>query len=429
MGTSPLAVIHSERKLVFNITAVLVILGAGYDAFFYWEPEFLAYKWSNGILFGLAVLFYGLYWLKRANLSLSIAIIIYGTLANIIFIFLMNRIPGDFMLHMMRNAFFIPLLLITLGMVAGRWHVFVFGSVYYFFLVFLAFKTNHLYLQQNLGFFFIVISGTVAGLFLFLSQLTRSLADNAQVKAHNALMQQKLFEALEHAELVEGFKNRMIDRLENTAQKSLDTFKTSLEFIVRNEEVLSPEVRSRYGEVLLNAVDATGISLQTMVQQGSLPYEELEFKPEWLELSVLFSSAVQQVASAASKKGIALKHRKASLPVFVDYLTFTAVLRKVLTLVINCSKKGRKVSINYHQESKDTLIIVEGEGDAKQLDYMQRVFRGGLMYETDKPSDCQAHPMIFQFCKKWSTKNGGRLTYDYHSGESFAFKLLLPDTH
>jgi hypothetical protein len=429
MRTSPLAVIHSERKLVFNITAVLVILGAGYDAFFYWEPEFLVYKWSNGILFGLALLFYGLYWLKRSDLSLSIAVIIYGTLANIIFIFLVNQIPGDFMLHLMRNAFFIPLLLITLGMVAGRWHVFVFGSVYYFFLVFLAFKTNHLYLQQNLGFFFIVISGTVAGLFLFLSQLTRSLADNSQVKAQNVLMQKKLFEALEHAEMIEGFKNRIVERMETTAQKSLETFRTSLEFIVRNEDILTPEVRSRYGEVLLNAVDATGISLQTMVQQGALPFEELEFKPEWLELSELCSAAIQQVASAASKKGIVLKQRKTSLPVFVDYLTFTAVLRKMLILVINCSKKGKKVTISYQQEGKDTLIFVEGEGDAKQLEYMQRVFRGGLIYETDKPVDCQAHPLIFQFCKKWSAKNGGRLTYDYHSGENFAFKLVLSDTH
>ncbi|MGE4289085.1 MAG: hypothetical protein AB7E36_10365 [Salinivirgaceae bacterium] len=429
MGTSPLAIIYTERRLVFNITAVLVILGAGYDAFFYWAPEFLAYKWSNGILFGLAVLFYGLYWLKRTNLSLSIAVIIYGTLANIIFIFLLNRIPGDFMLHLMRNAFFIPLLLITLGMVAGRWHVFVFGSVYYFFLVFLAFKTNHLYLQQNLGFFFIVISGTVAGLFLFLSQLAHSLADNSQVKAQNVLMQQKLFEALEHAELIEGFKNRIVERMENTAQKSLETFRTSLEFIVRNEDILSPEVRSRYGEVLLNAVDATGISLQTMVQQGSLPFEELEFKPEWLELSELFSAAIQQVASAASKKGIVLKQRKASLPVFVDYLTFTAVLRKMLILVMNCSKKGKKVSIIYQQEGKDTLIVVEGEGEVKQLDYMQRVFRGGLLYETEKPNDCQADPLSFQLCKKWSVKNGGRLTYNYHSGESFTFKLVLSDTH
>lgn len=429
MGTSTLTAIYRERKLVFNITAVLVMLGAGYDAFFYWGPEFLAYKWSNGILFGLALLFYGLYWLKYSPMAVSMAIITYGTLANIIFIFLLNQIPGDFMLHLMRNAFFIPLLLITLGMVAGRWHVFIFGSAYYFFLVFLAFKTNHIYLQQNLGFFFIVISGTVAGLFLFISQLTRSLADNSQVKAHNVLMQQKVLEALEQAELVEGFKNRLLERLENTAQKSLDTFKTSLEFIVRNKDVLSPEVRSRYGEVLLNAVDATGISLQNMVQQGSRPFEELEFKPEWLELSVLFSAAVQQVASAASKKGIILKRRNASLPLFVDYLTFTAVLRKVLVLTINCSKKGKKVNISYQQEGKDTLILVEGEGDPRQLDYMQRIYRGGLIYEPNQDPDCQAHPLVFQCCKKWSAKNGGRLNFEYLAGESFGFKLVLPDTH
>lgn len=354
----------------------------------------------------------------------SLAAMVYSTLANIIFVFLYGHVPGDVVLHFLRNAFIIPLLLVTLGLVSGKYHVIIFGMFYYLFLVFFSFHANNSYLQHNLVFFFIIVAGTVAGLYIFLSNFADSAKRNKQIVRQSHDLKALILKEKEQFAVKIGMKDQIVEIITKQVKSSLDEVRTYLEFLVKNHEELNVEVRKRYAEVLLEAVNSSSEIILSIQKLNEQSLDDRKQKPGWIALNEIFESVALSLKEMGAKKGVEIIYTPTDARVFADYYTLLAVVIKLVEIATCFSRGGKKIHMMVTTAHPDIVLQITGKAHQKPIKRFQEVWEQIRTESEWFSEEFLKEALNLEFSRNVIGRQKGNLELDL--GEEFKFIISFP---
>jgi light-regulated signal transduction histidine kinase (bacteriophytochrome) len=281
-------------------------------------------------------------------------------------------------------------------------------------------------LQQNLFFFFIIVSGSVAGLYLYVTHNNRLYERNDSINDETKRFQEVVFMEREYMETENQKKNDRVALIANSVHENIAHVKTSFEFMTKNNELITAEVRKKYEDILLNALNLSLEMIDNLRNFDAFDTPQKSFKRSFYALGEMIQEAVNQIKQIADQKSLKLKLLPVDHLVFVDYDTFFTALRLLLQLSIQLSLKGKFLNIHFSSNTPTFTIELSGKGQANELKNLERFIFNEYHLLPELSTQASIPSINYLFCYGLILRNAGNLAFISDLGGEFKFIISLP---
>ena len=436
---------EKQIRIVFFVFVPIAVLGNISDLFT--AKDIIVY--FNAIT--IAILLVTLFLYLRFGLSLkySFAIVIYTMVLNIfISMFFENTGNDEFVFYLIRNSFFLIILLLFAGLFVNKDHIIVILFLQVFQMIYFTLVLKHPFLIENLALFILVYGAMAYIIRFFIGKLHTSIKDIQESKIElygsNKKLKKKSDDLLTVSDEIRAKteelyeKNKMLLE-QNTAKDKffsiishdlknmVNTMNGFMELLKENYNNLNDKKKKYY----IDIVSDTGINIKDLLIEildwSRLQSNTLQGEPVIFEIYQLVNSVCFFLKQVALKKNIILINKvDKEQVVFADYNMIFTVLRNLVSNAIKFSYINSRVTISSQMRNDSLLIRVSDTGVGMSSDVMNGLFKIDKSYSSRGTANETGTGMGLLLCKEFIEKNRGEIGVESVKGNGSDFWFTMP---
>ncbi len=449
--------INKGRLIIFNATAIVGIIGYVIDIInFSKTSDIIIY--NNILLILITISAFILFHLKKLNLKISFAIIVYSAFINVIFYSFVN-ISSEYNLYFfLRDSVFLILILTLASLISSKYHALIMAAIFivFTFVFNLIFKND--FLQSSLIMFLLFVSTYSLVVYFFVDILEKSIdkhdknqkmiyEQNDSLNEVNVLLEERQQTIEEQAEelksaneqlhiineeLIElnAMKNKFFSIIGHDLKNPIGAILGFSEILKIKTNKLSHEKRNMYIENIFSSAQKTYNLLKNLLDWARSQSGRMVINPENINLTQLIESNISLLKERKREKKIKILSEFPENPAFVfcDINMADAVIRNLLGNAIKFTNPLGEISVKVMIDKKQEQVItvISDTGMGIPTDELNKLFSLNRNYSTQGTEGESGTGLGLILCKEFIERNKGQIWVESELGKGSIFSFTLP---
>lgn len=244
---------------------------------------------------------------------------------------------------------------------------------------------------------------------LTIRQLQKQLeAKNAELQALNA-SKDRFFSIISH-----DLRNPLIGFL-------------SFAHILEDVESLEKHEFQSYTKQFRDSAETLFALLENLLTWSRLNRGMIDYRPQLLDLNIIFIRTQELLTSNAEMKQITLKYSvQDSLSVYADYNMLNTVMRNLVSNAIKFTEPQGEIAMSaVHGEGQVTVSIAD-TGVGVPPEKIEKLFQIDEKFQRDGTAGEKGTGLGLILCKEFIEKHGGGIWVESEVGKGTTFRFTLP---
>jgi signal transduction histidine kinase len=192
--------------------------------------------------------------------------------------------------------------------------------------------------------------------------------------------------------------------------------------------VIPPETFIDWSEGLRTQVDQVLLTLNNLMQWGSLQTSSLKPRRERVDLRAAALEGIELLGMIAKEKGIQVANEiPENARAWADGYQIQSVLRNLLSNAIKFTPKGRSVKFTAIETPRGWKVCVEDTGIGMEAERIERLLgKNDGIQSTLGTDNERGLGLGLQLCMDFIEANGGTLAIESFLGRGTTFSFVLP---
>jgi PAS domain S-box-containing protein len=205
--------------------------------------------------------------------------------------------------------------------------------------------------------------------------------------------------------------------------------------LLMSSELFSTEIETKSKEDIENfskGLNKTLINLlhllENLLNWSMIQRDQLEFKPEKINLNEALNSVIEILNQCAKKKSISIsKEIETSTIVYADAQMLRLAFHNLLVNAIKFTKKEGKIVISSREKSRFVEISIIDTGIGMTHDKYSTLFDLDSKYSSHKGTEGETGSGLgLHLCKEFIEKNKGNIWVESELGKGSKFTFTIP---
>ncbi|CAN5524782.1 hypothetical protein BH09VER1_BH09VER1_50690 [soil metagenome] len=275
-------------------------------------------------------------------------------------------------------------------------------------------------LLQTIGLNLLVALLTSAILLGITQKTTRSYQNKIEGKNRDLILRK--------AQLLEAnaAREKLFSIIGHDLRGPVGSLKVTLDLV--RSGVIQPETFIEWSEELHMQVDQVLLTLNNLMQWGSLQTNSLKPRREWVDLRTTAREGIELLGTIAKEKGIQVENEiPENARAWADGNQIQSVLRNLLSNAIKFTPKGKCVKFAAVETPLGWKVCVEDHGIGMDAARIERLLgkHDGIQSTLGTDNE-RGLGLGLQLCMDFIEANGGTLAIESTLGKGTTFSFVLP---
>lgn len=185
---------------------------------------------------------------------------------------------------------------------------------------------------------------------------------------------------------------------------------------------------TEYADFILAASKSAMDLITNLVTWAQSQSGRLEYKPEYVDVAVLVSEALQLLSCIAEHKSVVVSNEIAApTMVYADRAMLSTVLRNLISNALKFTDTRGGVTISSHSGNNGMLTVrISDQGVGISEERMDKLFNITQNYSTPGTHNEKGTGLGLILCKEFVERNGGSIWAESRLGAGSTFSFTLP---
>ncbi len=252
-------------------------------------------------------------------------------------------------------------------------------------------------------------------------QLKFLMDKNKEYKAQN----DEYAEHTKHLEEMNHVKDRLFSIVSHDLKDSITSIKAFLDLLKENS-ISEREFNELIPELSDNADNASALLLN-LLNWSKSQMQNLEPKPELINIQEIFTEKVQLIDKKVKKKRIVLLDESIKGWCYADRSMVEIVIQNLLANAVKFSRVGDVITISNRERNGNCLISIEDTGVGISPENQEKIFGTGG-FTTRGTHDEKGTGLGLSICKQLVEMNKGNIWVESEVGVGSKFFVELPSS-
>ncbi|MDX2190536.1 MAG: ATP-binding protein [Bacteroidota bacterium] len=167
--------------------------------------------------------------------------------------------------------------------------------------------------------------------------------------------------------------------------------------------------------------------LDNLLKWSRLQMNQIDFKPEKLDIKKIADDVIRHTNVNASQKGIIITNKiQGELIAFVDQNMITTVLRNLFSNGIKFTNKNGSIELDALLKNDMIELKVSDNGVGMPQDIADKIFSIDFRHSTKGTNKEEGSGLGLKICKEFIEKNGGKIRIQSELNKGTTFIITLP---
>jgi len=246
---------------------------------------------------------------------------------------------------------------------------------------------------------------------------------NEQVVKSNTI----LSEQAENLEILNASKDKFFSIIAHDLRNPFNTIFGFADLIIKNIDKYDKDKIKELVETIRTSSKNTFTLLENLLTWARMQTGDIEYKPEIIDLRILFMNAVTMVEAQAMQKNITINQAYNNCSeIYGDNNMISTVLRNLLTNAIKYTNDGGLIFISSSHNGHFCEISVKDNGVGIPTQSIEKLFRVDSKFNTKGTSNERGTGLGLILCKEFVEKHGGSIMLKSGEGVGSEFLFTLP---
>ena len=226
-----------------------------------------------------------------------------------------------------------------------------------------------------------------------------------------------------HLEEMNHVKDRLFSIVSHDLKDSITSIKAFLDLLKENS-ISEREFNELIPELSDNADNASALLLN-LLNWSKSQMQNLEPKPEMINIQDVFNEKIQLIDKKVKKKRIVLLDESIKGQVYADRSMLEIVIQNLLANAVKFSRVGDVITVSNRDKNGNCLISIEDTGVGISKDNQEKIFGTGG-FTTRGTHDEKGTGLGLSICKQLVEMNKGKIWVESEVGVGSKFFVELP---
>ena len=244
---------------------------------------------------------------------------------------------------------------------------------------------------------------------------------NREYKAQN----DEYTERTAHLEEMNHVKDRLFSIVSHDLKDSITSIKAFLDLLKENS-ISEREFNELIPELSDNADNASALLLN-LLNWSKSQMQNLEPKPEMINIQEVFQEKLQLIDKKVKKKRIVLLDESIKGFVYADRSMVEIVIQNLLANAVKFSRVGDVITVSNRDKNGNCLVCIEDTGVGISEENQKKIFGTGG-FTTRGTHDEKGTGLGLSICKQLVEMNNGKIWVESELGMGSKFFVELPNS-
>lgn len=221
-------------------------------------------------------------------------------------------------------------------------------------------------------------------------------------------------------------KDKFFSIISHDLRSPLHSLVGFLDILKKHANVFSPEEMVTFAGNMDSAVQRILELLENLLNWSLSQTNDIDFKPELVDLNEVFIANIDLYRNNAEKKQINLSYEETELSVFADKNMLDFILRNLISNAVKFTEADGQVTVFAKAESEDFIkITVRDTGVGIKAEYMDKIFKSDEHFSSPGTSAEKGTGFGLMLCQDFVYRNGGTLQVESEEGVGTTIMFTL----
>lgn len=241
-------------------------------------------------------------------------------------------------------------------------------------------------------------------------------------------LQKQLEEKNTQLQATNASKDRFFSIIAHDLRNALIGF-LSFSEILENIESLDKDAFRTYTKLFRESAESLFALLENLLTWSRLNRGMIDYRPQPLDMRVIFSHIIDLFRSQADAKQITLKHSdQETIAVYADYNMLNTVMRNLVSNAIKFTKPQGVVEMSVIFDEQNATISIADSGVGIPSEKIENLFQIDEKFQRDGTAGEKGTGLGLILCKEFIEKHGGKIWVESKVSEGTTVRFTLPKT-
>lgn len=221
-------------------------------------------------------------------------------------------------------------------------------------------------------------------------------------------------------------KDKFFSIISHDLRSPLHSLVGFLDILKKHANVFSPEEMITFAKNMDSAVQRILELLENLLNWSLSQTNDIDFKPEIIELNEVFKANIDLYQNNAEKKQINLSFEETNLSVFVDKNMLDFILRNLISNAVKFTEADGQVKVNAQVDTEDFVsVIIKDTGVGIKAEYMDKIFKSDEHFSSPGTLAEKGTGFGLMLCQDFVKRNGGELQVESEEGVGTTIMFTL----
>ncbi|MDA3894461.1 MAG: HAMP domain-containing sensor histidine kinase [Salinivirgaceae bacterium] len=413
-----------KRKL-FYFASAISLLGYGID-FVFLENNHIEF-WVNLATILITVITIGSTRFSYISYTPANLIIVYSIFINMLISLLLKDSWNNIDAIFLQNSLVYGVLILYAGFALGKVHVYIIGTLFVAFYIFMAFFTKGEILLSNMPLIIVLL-----GIYMFSINFILNILNNYNQS------QSDLITSLTRSNLLLKEQGNELNKLNETKDKLLSIIGHDLRtpagsimgfssLIERKAETMKSESLKKYSKLVYQSANRLNILLSQLLDWARLQSGKKEVNLQLVKVNDVITEVVDLMHGTTYLKNITVESPvEKNIELRADKQMLATIVRNLVTNALKYTPIGGTIFIKSQIIENDYRFSIKDTGIGMSKDVLNKLFTDQLIESTLGTENEKGTGLGMGICKEYVHLHFGKIWAESELGQGATFHFSLP---